>query len=39
MRACTRGEDHEIEADEAFGYLPSFAFCLFLFERVNELNG
>ena len=32
-------EDHEIEAGEAFGDLTGFTFCLFLFERVDELDG
>ena len=33
-----RGQNHEIKADKAFGKLPSFAFGLLLFERVDELD-
>ena len=39
MRACTRGEDHEIKTGETFCKLSGFAFCLLLFERVDELDG
>ena len=29
----------EVELGKAFGKLPSFAFCLFLFKRVDQFDG
>ena len=32
-------EDDEVEAQQAFGQLPGFVQCLFLFERVDQIDG
>jgi len=38
-RNLPRGRDHEVQRDKAFGKLSGFAFCLLVFERVDDLDG